>query len=69
MQEHYIKACATVQVYVPFVPPVKKVRQMHPRIPNPGIPDCFAIPKSRDYDRVIPENFGIQNGQKVNFLR
>jgi len=27
------------------------------RAVNPGIPDCFAIPKSRDYDRVIPRTF------------
>ena len=42
----------------------KKTRAVNTGIPNPGIPDCFAIPKSRDYDRVIPRISGSKNGPK-----
>jgi len=37
-------------------------KTVNPGIPNPGIPDSFAIPKSRDYDRVIPTISGSKYG-------
>jgi hypothetical protein len=33
-------------------------RDCNPGIPNPGIPDCFSIPKSRDCRDLIP---GLKN--------
>ena len=36
-------------------------RDFNPGIPNPGIPDRFSIPKSRDYERPNPGISGLEN--------
>ena len=36
-------------------------RDCNPGIPDPGIPDRFSIPKSRDYERPNPGISGLEN--------
>ena len=36
-------------------------RDCNPGIPDPGIPDHFSIPKSRDYGRPNPGISGLEN--------